>query len=74
MVSRMRADEPLNVKQLRVSGFLLILGLLIEGLTLVWNHPISFWVFLFVGGGFLLSGIVVFLYTFIAHFLTARRD
>jgi hypothetical protein len=72
MVSKTRANEPLNAKQLRVSGILLILGLLIEGLTLVWNHPISFSVFLFVGGGFLLSGIVVFLYTFIAHFVRAK--
>ena len=74
MASRIRANEPLNAKQVRVSGILLILGLLIEALTLVWNHPISFWVFLFVGGGFLLSGIMVFLYTFIIHFLRARRD
>src|SRR5713101_6683145 len=74
MASRTRANEPLNAKQLQVSGILLILGLLIEALTLVWNHPISFWVFLFVGGGFLLSGIMVFLYTFIVHFLRARRD
>ncbi len=74
MASRIRANEPLNAKQVRVSGILLILGLLIEALTLVWNHPISFWVFLFVGGGFLLIGIVVFLHTFIVHFLRARRD
>ena len=74
MASRINANEPLNVKQIRMSATLLILGLLIEGLTLVWNHPISFWVFLFVGGGFVLSGIVVFLYTFIAHFLRGRRD
>jgi hypothetical protein len=74
MVSRISANEPLNVKQIRVSAILLILGLLIESLTFLWNHPISFWVFLFVGGGFVLSGIVVFLYTFIAHFLKARKD
>jgi hypothetical protein len=74
MVSRIRANEPLDAKQLRVSGILLIVGLLVETLTLVWNHPISFRVFLFVGAGFLLSGIVVFLYTFIAHFLRERGD
>jgi hypothetical protein len=46
--------------QLRVSGILVILGLLVEAFTLVWNHPIAFSLSLFVGGGFLLSGIIVF--------------
>ena len=65
----MSANEPLNAKQLRVSGILVILGLLVEGASLLWNHPISFWLFLFVGGGFLMSGIMVFLYTLIGHSL-----
>ena len=68
----MRASEPLNASGLRVSGILVILGLLVEALTLIWNHPISFSLFLLVGGGFLLSGIIVFLYTFITHFLRRR--
>ena len=68
----MRANEPLNPRLLRVSGILVILGLLVEAFTLVWNHPVAFWLFLFVGGGFLLSGIAVFLYAFIAHCLKRR--
>jgi hypothetical protein len=72
MASKMRANEQLNSKQIRVSGILLILGLLIEALTLVWNHPISFWLFVLVGGGFLLSGIAIFLYSLVTPFLKVR--
>ena len=72
MVSTMRANQPWNARGLRVSGILVILGLLVEALTLVWNHPISFSLFLFVGGGFLLSGILVFFYTFVTHFMKSR--
>ena len=68
----MRASEPLNARGLRVSGILVILGLLVEALTLIWHHPISFYLFLLVGGGFLLSGIIVFLYTFVTHYLRRR--
>jgi hypothetical protein len=68
----MRANEPLNTRQLRVSGILLILGLMVEAFTLVWNHPIAFSLSLFVGGGFLLSGIIVFLYAFVSHFVQHR--
>ena len=68
----MRANEPLNARRLRVSGILVILGLLVEAFTLVWNHPLAFSLSLFVGGGFLLSGILVFLYTFVTHFVKGR--
>jgi hypothetical protein len=68
----MRANEPLNPRLLRVSGILVILGLLVEAFTLVWNHPVAFWLFLFVGGGFLLSGIIVFIYMFGGHFVKGR--
>jgi hypothetical protein len=68
----MKANEPLNARQLRVSGILLILGLLVEAFTLVWNHPIAFSLSLFVGGGFLLGGIIVFLYTLAMHFVKGR--
>ena len=68
----MRAKEPLNPRLLRVSGILVILGLLVEASTLVWNHPVAFWLFLFVGGGFLLSGITVFIYAFVGHFVKGR--
>ena len=68
----MRANEPLNARQLQVSGILMILGLLVEAFTLVWDRSIAFSLSLFVGGGFSLGGIIVFLYTFVTHFLKGR--
>jgi hypothetical protein len=70
----MRANEPLNPRQLRVSGILVILGLLVEAFTIAWNHPLAFSLSLFVGGGFLLSGILVFLYTFVTHVVKGRGE
>jgi hypothetical protein len=68
----MRANEPLNPRLLRVSGILVILGLLVMAFTLVWSHPISFWLFCFVGVGLLLGGIIVFLYTFVTDLVKGR--
>jgi hypothetical protein len=68
----MRANEPFNARHLRVSGILLIVGLLVEGVSLLWNHPIAFDLFLYVGGVFFLSGIAVFLYSLVTHFLRRR--
>lgn len=48
-------------KRLRTSGILVILGLLVEALSLMWNHPLSFVVFLGLGGLLLLVGIVIYL-------------
>jgi hypothetical protein len=46
--------------RLRTSGALIFLGVLIETLTLEWNSPIAFLVFLGMGG--LLIGLGVTLY------------
>jgi hypothetical protein len=48
-------------KKLRLAGLLTILGLLIEGLSLIWNHPLSFVAFIGIGGLLLFLGIVVYL-------------
>jgi len=48
-------------KRLRIAGVLIVLGLVVEGLSLIWNHPLSFVAFLGVGGLLLLLGIVVYL-------------
>jgi len=52
--------------RLRLSGILIVLGLLVEGLSLVRIHPLAFLVFMFVGGGFLIVGIAVYLYSLVA--------
>lgn len=53
-------------RRLRVSGILIALGLLVEVLSLIRNHPLAFLGFVFVGGGFLLAGIAIYLYSLVS--------
>lgn len=48
-------------KALRLSGILLILGLAIEAVSLLFNHPLSFMGFIIVGGTSLGIGVLLFL-------------
>lgn len=46
---------------LRISSGLIILGLLVEIVSLLWFHPLSFVLFAFVGASLIGLGIVVYL-------------
>ena len=46
---------------LQVSSSLIILGLLVELVTLLWFHPLSFVLFVFVGATLIGLGIVIYL-------------
>jgi len=48
-------------RRLRIAGVLIVLGLIVEALSLIWNHPLSFVAFLAIGGLLLFLGIVVYL-------------
>ena len=48
-------------RRLRVSGILIMLGLLVEALSLIRIHPLAFLAFMFVGGAFLVVGIGIYL-------------
>jgi hypothetical protein len=50
-------------KRIQVAGIILIIGLIIEALCLLWARPISFVIFVAVGGLFLFAGVVVFLFS-----------
>ena len=54
-------------KRLRISGFLLIGGLLMGFFTLVWSHPISFLLYIGLGGLLMAAGIGFYLYTIASH-------
>ncbi len=54
-------------KRFKVSGILIILGLAVEGLTLLWSHPLSFVAFLGLGGLLLAAGIALYLWTLVSH-------
>ena len=53
-------------KWLRISGLLILAGILTELGSLLWSHPTSFLVFLLLGGTLLLSGMLFFLYSLVA--------
>jgi hypothetical protein len=48
-------------KRLRLAGMFIIAGVLVQGLSLVWNHPLSFLAFLGIGGLAMFLGIVIYL-------------
>jgi hypothetical protein len=54
------------LRTLRLSGILLILGLLVEALSLCWNNAVSFMGFVVVGGLLFASGILLFLYSLVS--------
>lgn len=53
-------------KKLRTAGLLIIAGLLVEALSLAWNHPLSFVAFLALGGLLLAADILVYLWALVA--------
>jgi hypothetical protein len=57
--------QPRIKKRLRLSGFLLIIGLVLQALTLLWNHPLSFLAFMFVASPLVLLGILIYLHAIV---------
>lgn len=57
---------------LQASSALVILGLLIELVTILWHHPLSFVLFAFVASSFVGLGIVCYLVSIL--FFTAKGD
>jgi len=60
--------EPLTImeKRIRISGSLLLFGLLVEVFSLLWSHPTAFIVFFVVGGLSMAAGILIFLYSLVS--------
>jgi hypothetical protein len=54
------------LRKLRISGILLVLGLVVEALSLCWNNAFSFMSFVVVGGLLFASGILLFLYSLVS--------
>lgn len=53
-------------KKLRTAGILIIIGLVVEAISLAWNNPLSFVAFLGIGGLFLALGILLYLWTLVS--------
>ena len=56
--------NPIHAK-LRLSGIFIVLGLVVQALSLLWNHPLSFIAFVTIGGLLLAIGIVLYLLTLV---------
>ncbi len=53
-------------KRLRLAGFLLVIGLLMEAICLQWARPVAFILLVVVGGALCAAGIVVYLYSLVS--------
>ena len=62
----MSPSNPRLERRLRLAGLLIIMGLLVELLSLWRIHPLAFLSFMFLGGGFLLGGFVVYLHALVS--------
>ena len=63
----MLSTNPLE-KRLQFAGIFLALGLLMEGLCLVWSTPIAFVLFVAIGGSFMFIGIAIYLHSLVSTF------
>jgi hypothetical protein len=70
----MNTGEPYIHRRLRVSGVLIILGLVVELLSLMRIHPLAFMGFLLVGGGLLIAGVVLYLYSLVPAAYAASSE
>lgn len=53
-------------RRLRISGIMVILGLLVEALCLVWSKPIAFVALVCISGTLVGLGVLFFLYSLIS--------
>lgn len=60
----MVSPNPLE-RRLQISGIILILGLLVEGLCLLGRGPIAFILFVGLGGLLLAAGVLGYLYSLV---------
>ncbi len=54
-------------RRIRWSGMLIVLGLLLQMLTLLWTHPLAFMCFLMIGCPLVAAGMLLFLYFLVSH-------
>ena len=54
-------------KRRQVAGIFIVFGLVIEALCLIWSTPITFVIFVAIGGLLMFVGIVLFLYSLVLN-------
>jgi hypothetical protein len=50
------------IRRLKLAGLLVVLGLIVEAITLFWSHPTAFLVFLFLGALLVVAGVLLYLF------------
>ena len=53
--------------KIRWSGRLVVIGLVVQMLSLLWTHPLAFICFAVVGCPLVGAGILLFLYSLVTH-------
>ena len=64
------ATPPLSAltdRRLRASAVLVMLGLVVEIVSLTWRHPTAFILFVGVGGTLMAAGMLWFLYSIVSR-------
>jgi formate/nitrite transporter FocA (FNT family) len=61
-------------RRLRISGVLIVLGLIIEAFSLLWVHALAFLMFAIIGGLFIGLGILTYLYSLVSMPQTPRGN
>lgn len=61
MITRLTKLE----RRLRLSGLLVAIGLIVELISLLWNHPTAFFLFLGVGAVMMAAGILYYFYSLV---------
>ena len=54
-------------RRIRWSGILIVMGLLLQMLTLLWTHPLAFMCFLMIGCPLVAAGMLLFFYSLVSH-------
>jgi hypothetical protein len=54
-------------RRLRISAALVMLGLVIEWVSLGWRHPTAFVLFVVAGGTLMAAGILLFSYSIVSQ-------
>ena len=57
----MMLKQVLIEKRVKISGLLILIGIFAELITLFWSHPISFLMFILIGGLSILFGVGYYL-------------
>lgn len=59
--------KPLIERRIRYSGILIAAGLIIQLISFIWVHPLSFMAFIVISCPLVAIGILVFLYSLVAN-------